>query len=398
MIRRDAEVIVVGGGPVGSLLALSLLAEGVDVRVVEGDPSPRRGSRSIGVHPPSIELMAELRLAERLLARGVLVRRGRAFGENGPLGVVDFSACPGPHRYVLAVPQVETEGVLRAALEERAPGALELGVFTSLEQDEAGVLVGFHGEAGPFVRRASVVVGCDGKRSAVRSALGIAFEGAPYPGRYAMADFPDETSLGDDAAIYLGRGGLVESFPLPNRSRRWVARCDEDRGPRPAEVGPNATGRAGAGLDALVDRVARRCGTRLDASRGMGASVFRAERWAAGSLAAGRVALAGDAAHVVSPIGGQGMNLGWLGARSLAQDLSEALRRGRPVARALESNGRERARVARAAARRAELNMWLGRPGTVPWARDLLLRGLLRRPLVGILSRVFTMRGLGLGV
>lgn len=389
----DTEALVVGGGPVGLFLALSLLAEGISVRVVEREAMPRVGSRSIGVHPPSLELFEELGLVNRLIERGVCVRRGRAFGEHAQLGVVDFAACPAPHRYVLAVPQEETETVLRTALSERAPDALGVGEVTSVAADAGSVVVRLLRDGAERTLRALVVIGCDGKRSAIRASIGVPFDGAQYPGTYAMGDFPDETSLGDDAAIYLDRDGLVESFPLPHRVRRWVARVDGVAPSSSALAEPRVDG-----LDALVERVSGRCGARLDSARATRPSVFRAERWIARKLASGRVALAGDAAHIVSPIGGQGMNLGWMGARMLAADLASSLHAGRSLEVVLARNGAERARLARAAARRAELNMWLGRPGWVPWARDLLLRGVLNGPLVGLFSRLFTMRGLALGV
>ena len=92
------------------------------------------------------------------------------------------------------------------------------------------------------------------------------------------------------------------------------------------------------------------------------------------------------------------MNLGWIGAHALATDLVAVLSSGGPVAQVLARNGRRRARLARVAARRAGLNMWLGRPGERWLARDRLLAGLLHSPLAGVLGRAFTMRGLSLGV
>jgi 2-polyprenyl-6-methoxyphenol hydroxylase-like FAD-dependent oxidoreductase len=385
------QALIVGGGPVGLYLALVLHAEGIDVSVFERDASPRRGSRSIGVHPPAIELWDELGLANELIACGVRVRRGRAFGEAGELGSIEFDDCPPPHRYVLAVPQHETERILRDALVARSPGALELGTVVGVVpcRDDVAVRL-LRPDGRELVRRGAVLIACDGRRSAVRNLRGIQFDGATYPGGYAMADFPDETALGDDAAIYLDRSGLVESFPLPGRIRRWVVRLGEGT---LAEV-PTDVEVAGA----IAARVASRCEERLDVERVSRPSTFRAERRVARRFAQGRIALAGDAAHVVSPIGGQGMNLGWLGARALASDLASALRKGAPIEPVLATNARRRERLARAAARRAELNMWLGRPVARPWARDAALRTVLRSPLVGLLGRVFTMRGLALGV
>ncbi len=378
------DVAIVGAGPVGLFLGLALVEEGIDVAVFERRPEQRGGSRSIGVHPPSLELLDELGLADRFVERGVRVMRGHAFGDDGALGAVTFDRCPGRHRYVLAIPQEETEGILRDALQARAPGALRTAALVGLDDRRREVALRVRTPEGERVEHpVKVVVGCDGKHSAVRSALGIPFDGAAYPGCYAMADFPDDTAFGDDAAVFLGRGGLVESFPLPGKRRRWVARCSDDRDPD---------------LEALVARVATRTDHHLDPATAVRPSAFHAERYQARSLARGRVALAGDAAHVISPIGGQGMNLGWLGARTLATTVAEALRRGGDPTASLAEDADRRARLARAAGRRAELNMWLGRPVPESARRDRVVRGLLRRPMSDVVARVFTMRGLALGV
>jgi 2-polyprenyl-6-methoxyphenol hydroxylase-like FAD-dependent oxidoreductase len=378
------EVAIVGAGPVGLFLALTLVGEGVGVRVFERRPERRAGSRSIGIHPPSLELLDGLGLAERFLARGVRVKRGLAYGASGRLGELDFGLCPGPHRHVLTIPQHDTEAILRDALEERAPAAVQTARLVGLDprEEDVGVRV-CTPDGSRRELRCPVVVGADGKHSAVRTALGVAFDGAAYPGSYVMSDFPDDTGLGDDALVFVGAGGLVESFPLPGGVRRWVARCPEGRAPD---------------LDTLVDRVLGRTGFRLDRGAAIDPSAFVAERFHARELASGRVALVGDAAHVISPIGGQGMNLGWLGARSLATTLARALRAGSDPSAALATDGRRRARLARAAARRAEVNMWLGRPLDDAATRDRWLAGLMKPPAAAVLARVFTMRGLALGV
>jgi 2-polyprenyl-6-methoxyphenol hydroxylase-like FAD-dependent oxidoreductase len=219
------------------------------------------------------------------------------------------------------------------------------------------------------------VVACDGRHSVVRGTLGIGVEGNDYEGAFAMGDFPDTTPYGADAAVFLTERGLVESFPLPGGLRRWVVRRDADVGAvTEAEL-----------VETIRERTGFRCGEALSWSG------FHAERRLADVFGQGSVALAGDAAHVVSPIGGQGMNLGWLGAADLAASLDggEA---------AIARCGRRRRRMARAAARRAELNMWLGRPTVRPERRDRLVRSLLGRPAGRVLARSFTMHDLRLGV
>lgn len=376
-----SDVTVVGGGPVGLLLALSLAAKGVRPSVIEKREVPRTGSRSIGIHPPALEKLDALGLGARFVEEGVRVRRGHAFAGLEPLGAVDFGSCLGRHRYVLTIEQEKTEAMLREALEERVPGAFRTGLeAVALERNPHGVRIRLRDSSGrERVEETGFVVGCDGKRSRCRETSAIPFNGDSYPGSYLMGDAPDTTALGDEAAVFLHPDGLVESFPLPGRMRRWVIRRREE---------------GDAGRDELVDVVRQRTGYRVrDVRR---ASAFRAERFVAERLTVGRVALAGDAAHVISPIGGQGMNLGWLGACSLAEALADAAKKGKSTPE-LAADGRRRSRMARAAARRAELNMWLGRPRARPLSQDLM-RLLLSRPTVHALARAFTMRGLRWGV
>jgi 2-polyprenyl-6-methoxyphenol hydroxylase-like FAD-dependent oxidoreductase len=381
-----ATVAIVGGGPVGLYLALALLHEGIEPKVFERGDLPRaRGSRSIGIHPPSIELFDELGLGESFLARATLVRRGLAFGERGSIGDVSFDRCPGPHRFVATLEQWKTEAWLREALLARAPGALVApSLVEGVREESDGVTLALTAPDGS-TRTSSftAVVGADGKRSVVRGAIDASFDGATYDGEYAMADGPDTTSFGDDAAVFLTRDGLVESFPLPGRRRRWVVRRDQ------SSVPPS--------VEEIVAIALARAHQTLDASTLEAPSAFRAEHRLASRLARGRIALVGDAAHIVSPIGGQGMNLGWIGARSVARVLGRELSRGRDPSAALERDAARRAIEARTATRRAEMNMWLGRPTPRSAARASVVRTLLTLPISHLLARAFTMRALGLG-
>lgn len=382
-----ATVAIVGGGPVGLYLALALLHEGIEPRVFErADASRARGSRSIGIHPPSIELFDELGLGASFLARATRVRRGIAFGESGSIGDVSFDRCPGPHRFVATLEQWKTEAWLRAALLERAPNALVSPAHVGEVRREHGSVTIFFTSPQGTLGTASfaAAVGADGKRSVVRRAIGASFDGATYDGEYAMADGPDTTSFGDDAAVFLTRDGLVESFPLPGRRRRWVVRRDE-RGGAPS-------------VEEIVEIVLARAHQPLDPATLEAPSAFRAEHRLASRLALGRIALVGDAAHIVSPIGGQGMNLGWIGARSVARVLGRELSCGRDPSAALERDATRRAIEARTATRRAEMNMWLGRPTRRSATRANLVRSLLALPTSHLLARAFTMRALGLGL
>jgi 2-polyprenyl-6-methoxyphenol hydroxylase-like FAD-dependent oxidoreductase len=202
-----------------------------------------------------------------------------------------------------------------------------------------------------------------------------------------MGDFPDDTADGDCAVLYLEPGGVVESFPLPGGVRRWVARTPE--------LANDAT------AEDLARLVRERTGDRLDVAGNTMLSAFAVHRGIAERLGRGRLLLAGDAAHEVSPIGGQGMNLGWLDAAALAPLILAALRGGDGGSRAagiepaaFARYERERLRAARRAVLLSEANMALGRPSRgVPLAlRNTAIRALVRTPVRGAVASAFAMR------
>jgi 2-polyprenyl-6-methoxyphenol hydroxylase-like FAD-dependent oxidoreductase len=258
--------------------------------------------------------------------------------------------------------------------------------FVGLHQRDEDVVVDGVDSEGPVVVAARFVVGADGTRSAVRAAAGITGRARDLPDRYVMGDFADATGHGADALIHLERGGVVESFPLPGGRRRFVVHV----GP----AGERATATTG---DEVARLVTDRTGSPVDPSTATMTSAFGVRRRLTDRTVAGRVVLIGDAAHEISPIGGQGMNLGWLDGRALEEVLAGALKRrgGRAVDRtAFDRLEVDRARSARRAARQAEWNTALGRPVGDGGARvrDLALAALLRAPSRHVLASVYAMR------
>ncbi|MEJ2665751.1 MAG: NAD(P)/FAD-dependent oxidoreductase [Deinococcales bacterium] len=384
------EVAIVGGGPVGLLLACLLAGAGVTVTVLERRAAPSRRSRSIGIHPPALEVLARADLAPAFLERGVRVVRGHAYAGRRYLGTLSFAACPPPYRFVLTLPQSDGERLLEARLGTVAPGALRRGVTVAAVHAGNGS-VGL-ALAGGGTLEAALVVACDGHDSAVRRALAIPTRSRAHADRFVMGDFPDGTALGADAAIYLTEAGVVESFPLPGGRRRWVAAA----APGGGGDAPPAT---------LAAWVRERLGERLDVDGCDMISAFGVRTLLARRLAAGRVVLAGDAAHVMPPFGGQGMNLGWLDAAALYAAITAA-RGGEDLSRVPSWElqrllaGYESARLAAAyaAARRAEFNLALGRATRLAALRAGVVAAGLRSPLAGAFARRFSMRGLEAGV
>lgn len=391
--RPVSDVAVVGGGPVGMFLAVLLAQEGVRVQVLEQRTERSAHSRAIGIHPPALDALAAAGVAEMMSGEGVQIRRGEARSGGRRVAEVDFSAVSKRFPYVLTLPQLRTEAILEARLRELDPGALVRGVRVSgLHDDDGRVLLLGTGAAGTgpagdpegrgetFALSARIAVAADGARSGLRQLVGTQCRTRTLPDTYLMGDFADTT--GDDAVgvLYLESGGIVESFPLPGGIRRWVAHTDQLMGSATA-------------MD-LARLVHERTGMHPDPETNTMLSAFSVRTGLARRLVRGRTVLIGDAAHEVSPIGGQGMNLGWLDAEALAPIITASLQ-GHDVGSKLEAYGRDRRRAALVASLQAQLNMALGRPlaPRILAGRNAGVARILRSPSAGnLVARRFTMQ------
>lgn len=349
--------------------------------VWEKRDAPAPWSRAIGIHAPALVALDRAGVAEAVLAEAVTIRRGTATSGGAVLGHVPFDRAHPRYPFVAALPQSRTEALLGARLAELEPHALHRGTsLVGLRDVGDHVQVTGRDRTGGLVEEiARWVVGADGARSAVRDLLGVDAPVRDYPDTYVMGDFAEPgtpAGAGSVALVHLEPAGVVESFPLPGGVRRFVAHS-----PHPPEL--TAVW--------LADLVATRTGTVVDPASATMLSAFGVHRRLACRTVVGRVVLVGDAAHEISPIGGQGMNLGWLDAAALAPLLTAG--RGYDTA-ALRGFERARAASARRAARQAELNMALGRPvhGGRLRARNLALVAALRRPVAGVLASVYAMR------
>ncbi|TFD33949.1 FAD-dependent monooxygenase [Cryobacterium cryoconiti] len=381
---RTTDVIVVGGGPVGILLAGLLAVRGVDVEVLEQRAEPSLRSRAIGIHPPSLRALEQLGVAGQVLDRAVRIRGGVVRSDGRTLGRMSFAPSADRTQSVISLPQTETEAVLRARFAELAPGRLRAGVTVTGVYDRGDrVAVDTVRTAGEAVEtlEARYVVAADGARSLVRDLLGIRSAARTGGETYLMSDYPDTGEHPGEAVLFFERGGVVESFPLPGGRRRWVAMTEA--------LLTEATS------EDLAALIRDRTGVRLPPTDAV-ASAFSVQQRLAARLVAGRVVLIGDAAHQISPIGGQGMNLGWLDALQLAPALDRALREPDAAASVLGDYDRRRRRSARMAARQAGFNMAMGGPvqGLRLRARNGLVRMLAVPPASAVLARAFTMRWL----
>ncbi|WEO76510.1 NAD(P)/FAD-dependent oxidoreductase [Cryobacterium sp. SO2] len=382
------EVIVVGGGPVGILLACLLAEHGVDVEVLERRTEPSMQARAIGIHPPSMRVLRKAGVADEVLARAVRIEAGSVRCGGRTLGRLSFTRTAG-FPFVVALPQYETEAVLRERFRQLRPDGLRSGVLVGTLQDRGDYVdvLAEPADDGPgdngaeILAAARYVVVADGARGHLRETVGITSHLLGGGDTYLMADYPDTGEHGSEAVLFFEEGGVVESFPLPSGRRRWVAMTP--------------TLMTDAPIDDLTALIRARTGVLLPPSDSA-PSAFSVQQRLATAMVRGRVVLVGDAAHEISPIGGQGMNLGWLDALALAPGLKHALAQPIEARATLGDYDRLRRRSARRAARQAGFNMAMGRPvhGLRLRLRNALVRILATPPLNGLLARAFTMRWL----
>ncbi|WP_370961737.1 FAD-dependent oxidoreductase [Amycolatopsis sp. cg9] len=329
------EVLIAGAGPTGLTLACELARGGVPFRLVEAAPGPRPGSRGKGVQPRTLEVFDDLGVVGRVLAHGRLAMPIRSTAPGGEVtmsGAGPLPEHPGiPYPAGLITPEWRVEEALRLCLAELG-GEVEFGTaLDGFEQADDGVSAALVKDGATETVTARWLVGCDGGHSVVRKRAGIPFEGETRDEvRMIVADVRAEGLDRDTWHMWRHEEGLVNLCPLPST----------DVFQYQASVGPGQdAGLDLANLQRILERRSGRTGIRLGEPEWV--SLWRANVRLAGRYREGRVFLAGDAAHIHSPAGGQGMNtgiqdahnLGWklaAGASPVLLDSYEAERR--PVA------------------------------------------------------------------
>jgi 2-polyprenyl-6-methoxyphenol hydroxylase-like FAD-dependent oxidoreductase len=303
-------VLVVGAGPVGLSLAVDLARHGTACRVVDRLPAPSPQSRATELHARTLELLDHDGPADALLAEGIVVA-GMAFHtQTRCLGVLGFDGIASELPSTVAVPQHETERVLAAALAARGASVERGRAVVALEQDADAATVTLERDDGARERvRARWVVACDGAHSALREMLGIAFEGGEYP------------------HLWAGMNALVDGWPFPmNQYQTFVDDTHQWIGPIPGGWLRTSFLDDGGGAQPTAERLQRVLDQHVTAPVRVreiaDAAYFKLHHRLASAFRAGRVLLAGDAAHTISPAGGLGMNAGIQDAHNLAWKLA----------------------------------------------------------------------------
>ena len=318
-MKTETDVLIIGAGPTGMALSIALLQAGVDHLLIDRLTEGQNTSRAGVIHAQTLESLATLGVADELAARGLKIERFTIRDRDRPLVQLGFGGLPSPHPYVLMLPQNITEEVLAHRIESLG-GIIHRGVTaTRVEQDAKGVRVTVTGDGGEQTLSARYVVGADGMHSVVRQSTGISFEGGAYEASFVLADvhldWPFEQS---EVSLFFSPAGLVAVAPLPDGSFRIVSTFDD----APEDLSISE-------IQSLLDTRGP-ITAKAKVRDIIWSSRFRVHHRLAKSYREGRLVLMGDAAHLHSPAGGQGMNTGLIDAVVLGQVLAGIVKNGKP--------------------------------------------------------------------
>ena len=337
----DTDVLIVGAGPTGLMLGNQLARRGVRAQIIDRHPGPARETRALGVQARTLEIYAHLGIVERALDMGRRASGANLWAQgkwmaNVPLDVAGDGVTPYP--YILVLGQDDNERIMGDRLHELGMSVQWNTELTELRQRADRVDATLRQSDGTRCTiTAAWVAGCDGAHSAVRTACGVAFQGAPYEHVFFVADTVATGGMvPDQVNVYLWRDGFHLFFPMRGQDHWRVVGI----------VPETLRDRADVDFDAVLPSLRQEAGETLAFLQCSWFSTYRIHHRAAEHFRDRRCFLLGDAAHIHSPVGAQGMNTGLQDAYNLGWKLALVVQ-GRADPALLDSYPAEREPVAR---------------------------------------------------
>lgn len=373
-----AGVVIAGAGPTGLVLAIRLRQMGVDCLVVDRLDAPLPWSRALGLHARSLEILDAMGCLEPVREVGIVQTRVQVHNQDSVILDLDLTSLQAPFPWVLSCPQTELELIL-AERYQSLGGRMIRGVeLTGFSQDNHHVQVRLRpvaaepGQTPPEHEiEARFLIGCDGAHSAVRKLLGVAFEGVSHPDHFLLADVDIDWDLQRDSShAFLIPEGVLMALPMPQGWRLILNQpLERDTDFDQPDLSP------------FRERLEAALGQVPELGEARWISRFSVQRRLASQYRVNRVLLAGDACHIQSPLGAQGMNTGMADAFNLAWKLDLFLQ-GAADGTLLDSYQQERQPVARTMLHSVDFlsRASLARNRLLRAARDTLLRLVDGRP------------------
>lgn len=326
---NQIDVLISGAGPTGLMLALLLARDGVRVRIVDENAHRVKESRALAIQPKSMELLQNIGLVDEFLKRGAPASGIAAYMDGKRILDVPFSGIgrdDTPFPYIFMLSQSITEEILETALNAAGTKVERLTTLESFEQGADVVAKLKHQDGTVEETRAKYLVGCDGAKSPVRKSMGLSFEGGTYEQEFMLADATVKWDLPKDRLqLFFGDRALAIFFPMANTEASRViviAKSAEDTG----KVAKNLTTKGELTLEELESKFELAIGRKAKLENPLWLTRYRVHHRSVEKMQVGRVFLAGDAAHIHSPAGGQGMNTGLQDAANLAWKLTQVLK------------------------------------------------------------------------
>ena len=335
---NDPQVLIVGAGPTGLVLAIWLAKAGVPFRLIEHHSGPGEASRAMAVQARTLEFYHQLGFADAVIAGGFQISRIHLRNDTGEIATIplrDVGKGESPYPFALIYPQDDHERLLGDYLRSLGHDVEWNTELTGFMQSADGITANLRKNDVEESWTGSYVAGCDGAHSTVRHVLGVGFPGAAYDQLFYVADAEAEGDWSnEDFTVYLAEKTFCLAFPVRKKGMfRFIG-----------QVPQALRGRDDIGFEDLRPGIEKVTGTRVTHVNWF--STYRVHHRVAEHFHQGRVFLAGDAGHVHSPAGGQGMNTGIGDAVNLAWKLA-AVVQGRLKANLLDSYEAERLPFAR---------------------------------------------------
>ncbi|HTP31950.1 MAG TPA: FAD-dependent monooxygenase [Candidatus Acidoferrales bacterium] len=310
----QTDVLIAGAGPVGLFLANECARRGIAARLIEERSSQSVHSKALAIFPRTLEIFDMAGVAPPFLEAANRVTAVSVVTHGRRLAHMRFTPESSPYSFVAMVPQNITENLLLEELRKRGRD-VEYGTrFIGAEKENGHVNVTVDRNGKPGNLTASLVAGCDGAHSAVRHALGVPLEGGEYRDSFLLADVETNDVLSaDELQLCPSESGPLAVFPMSADRRRIVATIEQAEGDAPS-------------LELVRKIVRERAPHGLEVRSLHWSSYFHIHHRTAAKLRVGRIFIAGDAAHIHSPFGGQGMNTGLHDVWNLAWKLDLFLR------------------------------------------------------------------------